>query len=159
MPGPRVVEGNLVATGLKLGLVVARWNSFVVEKLEQGALDAFVRHGGRAEDCTVVRVPGAFEIAGAARQLIKHHKALDLVVCLGAVIKGSTPHFDHVAGEATKGVGHLALEADIPVGFGVLTCDNLEQAIDRAGLKMGNKGAEALVAALELANVYRALRS
>jgi 6,7-dimethyl-8-ribityllumazine synthase len=158
MAGPRVVEGNLVATGLKLGIVVARWNSFIGDKLESGAVDAFVRHGGRAEDVTVVRVPGSFEIGPATRQLLLHHKP-DLVVCLGVIIRGSTPHFDHVAGETTKAVGALSMQSDVPVAFGVLTCDNLEQAIDRAGGKHGNKGAEALLAALELANVYRALRA
>lgn len=156
MGGPRVVEGNLVATGLKLGLVVGRFNSFVAERLEAGALDAFVRHGGKAEDVVVVRVPGSFELAGATRRLLKAHK-LDMVVCLGVVIRGGTPHFDHVSAEATKGIGHLATQSDVPVGFGVLTCDTLEQAIDRAGAKQGNKGAEALLAALEMANVYRAL--
>ena len=154
---PTVIEGNVVATGIRLGLVVSRWNSFIVEKLEAGALDALVRHGGKIEDATVVRVPGAFEIPGATRALLKSGR-VDAVVTLGAVIRGSTPHFDYVAGEAAKGVGALASEFDIPVAFGVLTCDTLEQAIDRAGAKLGNKGAEAVLAVVEMAQVYKLLK-
>ncbi|MEW5851951.1 MAG: 6,7-dimethyl-8-ribityllumazine synthase [Myxococcota bacterium] len=154
--GPEVIEGNLVATGLKLGLVSARFNSFVGQRLESGAIDAFVRHGGRAQDITVVRVPGCFEIPGAARRLVATGK-FNAVVCLGVVIRGGTPHFDYVANEVAKGVGQLAMTADIPVAFGVLTCDTLEQAIDRAGAKHGNKGAEAVLAAVETAQVYQQL--
>ena len=153
---PTVIEGQLVATGIRLGLVVSRFNSFMGERLEAGALDAFTRHGGRAADVTVVRVPGSFEIPGAARRLVKSGK-VDAVVCLGVVIRGGTPHFDYVAAEVSKGIGHLSMEADIPVAMGVLTCDTLEQAIDRAGAKHGNKGAESVMAAIELCNVYRAL--
>lgn len=154
---PTVIEGNLVATGLKLGLVVARWNSFIGEKLEAGALDAFVRHGGQLKDVTIVRVPGAFELPGAVRAVIQSRR-VDGVVALGVVIRGGTPHFDYVAGEATKGVGVLAAQSDIPVAFGVLTCDTLEQAIDRAGAKHGNKGAEAAMVVVEMAQVYRQLK-
>ncbi|MBI5498299.1 MAG: 6,7-dimethyl-8-ribityllumazine synthase [Deltaproteobacteria bacterium] len=155
--GPTVIEGQVTAAGMKLGLVVARFNSFIGDRLEAGALDAFARHGGSVSDVTVVRVPGSFEVPGAARLLVKQGK-VDAVVCLGAVIRGNTPHFDYVSGEAAKGVGHLAASCDVPVIFGVLTCDTIEQAIDRAGAKHGNKGAEAVVTALEMVGVYRQLQ-
>jgi 6,7-dimethyl-8-ribityllumazine synthase len=153
---PTVIEGQLLASGIKLGLVVSRFNSFMGERLEAGALDAFTRHGGRLQDVTVVRVPGSFEIPGAARRLVRSGR-VDAVVCLGVVIRGGTPHFDYVAAEVSKGIGHLSMEADVPVAMGVLTCDTLEQAIDRAGAKHGNKGAEAVLAAVELCSVYRQL--
>jgi 6,7-dimethyl-8-ribityllumazine synthase len=140
-----------------MGLVVSRFNSFVGDRLEAGAVDCFVRHGGRTQDVLVVRVPGSFEIPGTARRLVDTHR-VDMVVCLGVVIRGNTPHFDYVSGEVTKGIGTLAAQASVPVSFGVLTCDNLEQAIDRAGAKHGNKGAEAALAAIEMTQVYRQLR-
>ena len=154
---PTVIEGNLTADKARLGLVVGRFNSFIVDRLEEGALDAFARHGGSLDRVTIVRVPGSFEIPGAARLLMASGK-VDAVVCLGAVIRGSTPHFDYVSGEAAKGVGALAGSGDIPVVFGVLTCDTLEQAIDRAGAQHGNKGGEAVVTALEMIHVYKQLK-
>lgn len=153
---PRVIEGNITAAGIRLALVVGRFNSFIADRLEAGALDAFVRHGGKLTDATVVRVPGSFEIPGTVRRAVDSGR-FDAVVALGVVIRGGTPHFDHVASEVAKGVGQLALEGRVPVSFGVLTCDTLEQAIDRAGAKHGNKGAEAVLAAIELAQVYQQL--
>lgn len=153
---PRVIEGNLTAAGMKIAVVVSRFNSFMAERLEAGALDAFVRHGGRVEDVTIVRVPGSFEIPGTVRRLIRSGK-YTAIVALGVVIRGGTPHFDYVAAEVSKGLGQLSLEAEVPVSFGVLTCDTLEQAIDRAGAKHGNKGADAVLAAIEMAHVYEQL--
>ena len=153
---PNEIEGNLIGTGHKVGIVVSRFNDFITSRLLGGAIDCLVRHGVVDSDIDVVWVPGAFEIPSAAKRLVSkktHHG----VICLGAVIRGSTPHFDHVAGEVSKGVGALSMEADIPVVFGVLTTDNLEQAIERAGSKSGNKGWEAALAAIEMINLYKNL--
>lgn len=151
---PKFIEGKLNAEGLSFGIVVGRFNSFIGERLLEGALDALVRHGADDAQITVVRVPGAFEIPLAARKLAQkgEHQA---VICLGAVIRGSTPHFDYVAGEVSKGVAHVSLETGIPVIFGVLTTDTIEQAIERAGTKAGNKGFDAAVTAIETANLFR----
>lgn len=151
---PKTIEGKLDAKGLKVGLLVSRFNSFVSERLVDGAIDALVRHGARDEDISVARVPGAFEIPPAARKMAQsgHY---DAIVCLGAVIRGATPHFDYVSAEVSKGVATVAMEAGIPVTFGVLTTDTLEQAIERAGSKAGNKGFDAAVAAVEMANLYK----
>ncbi len=153
----RVIEGSLLGEKLRFGLVVARFNGFLTEQLLGGALDALRRHGVSEDDLTVVRVPGTFELAGASARLVESG-AVDAVVALGAVIRGETPHFDYVAGEAAKGLGQLALQHAIAIGFGVVTADTLEQAIARSGTKQGNKGADAALAALELAQVYRQLR-
>jgi 6,7-dimethyl-8-ribityllumazine synthase len=150
----KTIEGKLDAKGLKVGLLVSRFNSFVSERLVEGAIDALVRHGADAEDISIARVPGAFEIPPAARQMAKSGK-YDAIVCLGAVIRGATPHFDYVSAEVSKGVASVAMEAGIPVTFGVLTTDTLEQAIERAGSKAGNKGFDAAVAAVEMANLYK----
>lgn len=151
---PNVVEGDLNGAGHKYGIVVSRFNDFVTGRLMDGAVDCLVRHGVADGDIDVVRVPGAFEIPMGARKLIARNK-YDAVLCLGAVIRGATPHFDYVAGEASKGVGALALEAAIPVMFGVLTTNTVEQAVERAGLKTGNKGWETALAAIEMVNLYR----
>lgn len=149
-----VLEGDFSGKGMKMGIVVSRFNDFITGRLLDGALDALARHGVKDSDIDVVKVPGAFEISQAARRMAGKKK-YDAVICLGAVIRGQTPHFDYVAGETAKGIGSVALNADIPVLFGVLTTDSLEQAIERAGSKSGNKGFECAVAAIEMANVFR----
>ena len=150
---PKIIEGNLNAKGLKFGLLVSRFNSFVSERLVEGAVDALLRHGAADADISIARVPGAFEIPPAAKQMAQSGK-YDALVCLGAVIRGATPHFDYVSAEVSKGVATVAMEAGIPVAFGVLTTDTLEQAIERAGSKSGNKGFDAAMAAVEMANLY-----
>jgi 6,7-dimethyl-8-ribityllumazine synthase len=154
---PRTIEGNLIAEGLKVALVVSRFNSFITEQLLTGAIDALRRHGARDEDIEVVRVPGTFELPQVARRVALTGR-FDALVALGAVIRGGTPHFDYIAAEVSKGIAQIAMEAPCAVSFGVLTTDNVEQAIERAGTKAGNKGAEAVVAAIETANVIRELR-
>ena len=153
---PKIIEGHLEAKDLRFGLLVSRFNSFVSDRLVEGAVDALVRHGANKEDITIVRVPGAFEIPPAAKQMAASGR-FDAVVCLGAVIRGATPHFDYVSAEVSKGVASISMESSIPVTFGVLTTDTIEQAIERAGSKAGNKGFDAAVAAVEMANLYRAL--
>lgn len=143
-----------MAHSLKTAIVVSRFNAFICERLLEGALDCLVRHGAQLEDQTVVRVPGSFEIPLACQRLAKNGH-YDAIIALGAVIRGSTPHFDYVSSEVTKGVGQVSLHSGIPVAFGVLTTDTLEQAIERAGTKMGNKGVEAALAAIEMANLLR----
>lgn len=150
----RTIAGDMIARGARFGIVLGRFNSFVGEPLLEGAIDALVRHGVDAADITVVRVPGAHEIPLAAKKLAKSGD-YDALVALGAVIRGATPHFDYVAGECSKGLASLSLEYEIPLGFGVLTVDSIEQAIERAGTKAGNKGAEAALAALEMVNVLK----
>lgn len=154
---PRFIEGKLDATGLRFGIIVSRFNSFIGERLLEGAVDALVRHGGDDGDIDVVRVPGAFEIPLTAQKLVQKGN-YDAVICLGAVIRGSTPHFDYVAAEVSKGVAHVSLATGVPVVFGVLTTDTIEQAIERAGTKAGNKGFDAAVTAIETAHLYRELR-
>ncbi len=149
-------EGMLVGTGLRIGLVATRWNDFIVGNLVSGAKDALVRHGVAGEDIGLALVPGAFEIPLVAKRLALSGK-YDAVVCLGAVIRGATAHFEYVAGEVAKGIASVMLETGVPVTFGVLTTETLEQAIERAGTKAGNKGAEAALAALEMANLLRTL--
>jgi 6,7-dimethyl-8-ribityllumazine synthase len=152
----RPKEGQLIATGLRIALLVARFNSVVTERLLDGALDAFLRHGGRAEDIEVVRVPGAFELPVVAKRMAKSGR-YDGLVALAAVIRGDTPHFEYVSSAATNGLSAVALETGVPVGFGVLTTETLEQAIERAGSKGGNKGSEALLTAIETVNLLKAL--
>jgi 6,7-dimethyl-8-ribityllumazine synthase len=149
-----VYEGSLVATGLRFGLVVARFNSLVTEQLLSGALDVLRRHGADDAGIDVYRCAGTFELPALLKRVAASGR-YDAVVALGAVIRGGTPHFEYVAGEATKGVAHVALEAPCAVTMGVLTCDNMEQALERAGLKGGNKGAEAALAAVEQANAFK----
>jgi len=150
----KVYEGKLIGTGLKVGLVVGRFNEFINSKLLSGAEDALRRHGVNDEDVEIAWVPGAFEIPLVAKKMAKSGK-YDAIVTLGSVIRGSTPHFDFVSNEVSKGVASVGLEADIPVIFGVLTTDSIEQAIERAGTKAGNKGAEAAVTAIETANLLK----
>jgi 6,7-dimethyl-8-ribityllumazine synthase len=150
-----VYEGSLVATGLRFGVVVSRFNSLVTEQLLGGAVDAIRRHGGDDGQIDVFRCPGTFELPALLRKVALSGR-YDAVVALGAVIRGGTPHFEYVAGEATKGVAQVSMEAGCAITMGVLTCDTLEQALERAGVKAGNKGAEAAVAAIEQANVLRA---
>jgi 6,7-dimethyl-8-ribityllumazine synthase len=149
-----VYEGSLVATGLKVAVVVSRFNALVTEQLLSGAVDALRRHGVKDGDVDVFRCPGTFELAALLRRVARAGRH-DAVIALGAVIRGGTPHFEYVAAEATKGVGVVALEADCAVAMGILTCDTMEQALERAGVKAGNKGAEAAMAAIEQANVLR----
>jgi 6,7-dimethyl-8-ribityllumazine synthase len=152
----KTIEGQLRADGLRFGLVAGRFNSLVVEHMVGGAEDALVRHGADGDDLTLVRVPGSFEIPLAAKRMAAsgHY---DAIIALGAVIRGSTPHFDYVAAEVTTGLAQVQLDAEMPMGYGVLTTDTVEQAIERAGTKAGNKGADAAMAALEMANVLTRL--
>ena len=149
---PNVKKGELNASGKKFALVVSRFNEFITSKLLDGALDCLTRHGAADGDIDVVWVPGSFEIPPVARKLARSGKH-DAVVCLGAVIRGQTPHFDYIAAQVSKGVAQIALESDVPATFGVLTTDTIEQAIERAGTKAGNKGADAALAAIELADL------
>lgn len=150
----KMIEGNLNGTGINFGIVTSRFNSTVTESLLSGAVDCLRRHGVLEEDITVVRVPGSFEIPTAARRLVKK-KEIDAVICLGAVIRGETSHFDYVAGEVARGVGHLASDSGKVVTFGVLTTDNLEQALERSGGKAGNKGWDAALTAIEMVNLLK----
>lgn len=150
----RTIEGNLIGQGLKFGIVAGRFNEFIGSKLISGAIDALIRHGVEDDNIEITWVPGAFEIPLAAKKLAKSNR-YDAVICLGAVIKGSTPHFDYVSSEVSKGVAHVALETEKPVIFGVLTTDTIEQAIERAGTKAGNKGYDAAVTAIEMANLLK----
>ena len=154
---PKIIEGQINAEGLRLAVAVSRFNSLITERLLAGALDSFLRHGGSDEDVTVVKVPGAFELPLAVSALASSGK-YDAVVALGAVIRGSTPHFDYVAAEVSKGLALVQLETGVPVSFGVLTCDTVEQAIDRAGTKSGNKGFDAVVSAIETARLLRLIQ-
>ncbi|MFZ5427502.1 MAG: 6,7-dimethyl-8-ribityllumazine synthase [Thermodesulfobacteriota bacterium] len=148
----RTIEGQMTAKGLKFAILASRFNDTIVDRLVGGAVDYLLRHGGEREDLTIVRVPGAFEMPLAAKKLAATGRYA-AIICLGAVVRGHTPHFDFVAGECTKGLAQVSLEHGVPVGFGLLTTDNLEQAIERAGTKAGNKGVEAASAALELVRV------
>jgi len=150
------IEGNLTAQDIKIGLVVGRFNSYIVESLVAGAIDTIIRHGGSKDNITQVLVPGAFEIPVAAQKMAASGD-YDAIVALGAVIRGGTPHFDYVAGECVKGLGQIQLQTGVPVSFGVLTVDTIEQAIERAGTKAGNKGGEAALAAIETVNVLKQL--
>jgi len=150
------INGNLQGSDKRFALVVGRFNSMISERLLEGALDCFERHGGQKDNLTIVRVPGSFEIPLAALKLAKSGK-YDGVICLGAVIRGSTPHFDYVAAEAAKGVAQAAFSSGLPVIFGVLTTDSIEQAIERAGTKAGNKGWDAMLSALEMADLFKQL--
>ncbi len=150
----RIIEGKLDATGLKFGLIVSRFNSFITDRLVEGAQDALLRHGAADHDLEIIRVPGAFEIPLAASKAAGSGR-YDALICLGAVIRGSTPHFDYVSSEVSKGVAHVCLESGVPVAFGVLTTDNIEQAIERAGTKAGNKGFEAAMGVIEMVNVLK----
>lgn len=150
----KIIEAGLVGQGLKMAIVVARFNTFITDRLLEGALDALNRHGVDLNDVQVLKVPGTFEIPVIAKKLAASKK-FDAVICLGAVIRGGTPHFDYVAAEVSKGVAATSMETGVPVLFGVLTCDTLEQAIERAGVKSGNKGYDAAVSAIEMGNLCK----
>jgi 6,7-dimethyl-8-ribityllumazine synthase len=157
MTTTRLIEGNLVVPkGARFAIVASRFNHFVVDRLVEGAVDALVRHGAQPQEITVVRVPGAWELPIVARRLAASKK-VDAVIALGAVIRGATPHFDYVAGEATKGLASAAGASHVPILFGVLTTDTIEQAVERAGTKAGNKGWDAAVGAIEMVALARAL--
>jgi 6,7-dimethyl-8-ribityllumazine synthase len=150
---PKYLEGKLDATGKVFAVVASRFNELITRKMVDGALDCFVRHGGNEKDFHVAWVPGSFEIPAVAKRLAESGK-YDAVICVGAVIRGATPHFDYIAAEVTKGVAQLSLSAAVPVIYGIITADSLEQAIERAGTKLGNKGWDAALAAIEMANLY-----
>ena len=154
MSGIQQIEGQLVVRNARIALLVSRFNSFVVESLLEGAVDTLKRHGAEEHDLHIVRVPGAYEMPIAAKRLAASQK-YEAIIALGAVIRGGTPHFDYVAGECTKGLSQVSLQYDVPIAFGVLTVDSIEQAIERAGTKAGNKGGEAALSAIEMVNVLR----
>jgi len=151
-----IIEGKLNAGGLKVAVIVSRFNSFICDRLVEGALVALTRHGAAGDDIDIVRVPGAFEIPVAAKKVAASGR-YDALVCVGAVIRGATPHFDYVSAEVSKGVATVSLEAGLPIAFGVLTTDSIEQAIERAGAKAGNKGFEAAVSAIEMVNLFKTI--
>ena len=151
---PKILEGKISAEGLRFAVIVSRFNDFISSKLMEGAMDALKRHGGNEEQVSLVKVPGSFEIPIVAKRLAETGE-YDGIICLGAVIRGATPHFDYVAAEVSKGIATVALETKTPVTFGILTTDSLEQAIERAGSKSGNKGWDAAMAAMEMANLFK----
>ncbi len=153
----RAIEGRLWGEGFRFGIVVSRFNGFITERLLEGAMDGLGRHGVRAEDIDVLRVPGAFEIPVAAKRLTALNR-YHAIMCLGAVIRGATPHFDYIAGQVSSGIASVALETGVPCIFGILTTETVEQAVERAGTKMGNKGWEAALSAVEMANVLAQLQ-
>jgi 6,7-dimethyl-8-ribityllumazine synthase len=154
---PKVHQGLLKAEGFRFAIVVSRWNDFLTARLTEGALDALERLGAEEKSVEIFKVPGSFEIPLTA-QKIAESTNFDAIICLGAVIRGQTPHFDYVAGEAAKGIGQVGIKTGIPVLFGIVTADTLEQAIDRAGVKAGNKGFEAAMSAIELVNLYKEMK-
>lgn len=151
-------SGKLVGTGLKIGIVIARWNDFIGTRLLEGTHDALLRHDVREEDIDILYVPGSFEIPLAAQKMVAS-KRYDAVICLGVLIRGGTPHFDYIANETSKGIAQTSWQSGVPVTFGVITADTLEQAIERAGCKAGNKGVEAALSAIEMVNVLRQFAS
>jgi len=150
----KTIEGKLDATNLKFAIIVSRFNEFITTKLLGGATDCLIRNNAADKDITIIKVPGAFEIPATAKMIVESNK-YDAVICLGAVIRGATPHFDYVSAEVSKGVAQIGLQAKIPVVFGVLTTDTIEQSIERAGTKSGNKGFDAAFSAIELCNLYK----
>ncbi|MGR9099298.1 MAG: 6,7-dimethyl-8-ribityllumazine synthase [Gammaproteobacteria bacterium] len=156
MANIKIIEGKFTAQNAKFCIVSSRFNSFIVEQLEAGAVDALVRHGAEAGDIHIVKAPGAFELPMVVQRIAASEK-FDAIIALGAVIRGGTPHFEYVAGECVKGIASVALKYDVPVSFGVLTVDTIEQAIERAGTKAGNKGAEAALSAIEMVDLFNHL--
>ena len=152
----KMFEGDLQAKGLTFAIIIGRFNDFITARLLEGAVAGLVRHGASEKDIDVIKVPGAYEIPMAARK-VADKKTHDAIICLGAVIRGATPHFDYVASEAAKGIASAALESGVPIAFGVLTTDTIEQAVERAGTKSGNKGWDAALAAVEMARLYKKL--
>lgn len=153
---PNILQGEFKPQGLRFAIIVSRFNDFITKQLVSGATDALSRHGAKEEDILVVKVPGAFEIPYAAAKMARQ-KRYDAIICLGAVIRGDTPHFEYISAEVTKGIAKLALESDIPIIYGVITAENIEQAIERAGTKAGNKGWDAAMVAMEMLDLYRKL--
>ena len=151
----QIIEGKLEAKGLKFALIASRFNNFIVERLVEGAKDALLRHGAADDAITVIRCPGSFEIPSIAARLMQKTGDYDAIICLGAVIRGDTPHFDYVAAEVTKGIASLSMSGKIPLAMGIITADTIEQAINRAGAKSGNKGFDAAVSAIEMARLYK----
>lgn len=152
----KTIEGQLSVESAKFAIVVGRWNAFIVESLLSGAIDCLKRHGAKEDNITIIRAPGAFEIPLVTKK-VANQKAHDAIIALGAVIRGGTPHFEYVAGECVKGLAQVSLDAEVPVSFGVLTVDTIEQAIERAGTKAGNKGEEAALSAIEMVNILKQL--
>ena len=152
----KVIEGKLSAKGVRFGLVVSRFNDFINKRLMEGALDALNRHGAEDKNISIIKVPGSFEIPLMAKKLADSGN-YDAVICLGAVIRGATPHFEYISAEVTKGIAQVALDTGVPISFGILTTDNIEQAIERAGTKSGNKGWDAAISAIEMVNVLKAI--
>ncbi len=152
----KIIEGTFQARGFRFGIVVSRFNTFISEHLLEGAMDALQRHGAGEENIKIVKVPGAFEIPLVAKRLAQSKK-YDVVICLGAIIRGSTPHFEYIAAEVSKGIASVGLETGVPVIFGILTTDNIEQAIERAGTKSGNKGWDAAISAIEMVNLMKSI--
>jgi 6,7-dimethyl-8-ribityllumazine synthase len=153
---PRLIEGEISAKGITFAIVVSRFNDFITQRLLDGALDALKRHGASDDQITIVKVPGAFEIPSMANRLALAGR-FDCVICLGALIRGATPHFEYISAQVARGIASVALESKIPVAFGVITSDTLEQAIERAGTKSGNKGWDAAVSAMEMVNLFKVL--
>ncbi|MCS7214671.1 MAG: 6,7-dimethyl-8-ribityllumazine synthase [Thermodesulfovibrio sp.] len=153
----KIIEGKLQAHGLRFGIIVSRFNEFITSRLLDGAIDALIRHGANREDIEIVKVPGSFEIPLVAKKLAKSGK-FNAIICLGTLIRGATPHFDYIAAEVSKGIALVSLETEIPVSFGVITADTIEQAIERAGSKSGNKGWDAAIVAIEMAQVMVQLK-
>ena len=153
----KVIEGNLLAKGKSFGLVASRFNDFMTKELVNGCIDTLIRHGADDKEITVAWVPGAFELPLAAQKMARS-KSYDAVICLGTVIRGATPHFDYIASEAAKGVAKVSLDSGIPVVFGIITADSIEQAVERAGSKDGNKGRDAAVSAIEMSNLLGQLK-
>lgn len=153
---PRTIEGKLVAKGMKFGIVASRFNDFICGRLIDGAVDALTRAGADEKDIQIYKVPGAFELPVAAKKVAKTAR-FDAVICLGAVIRGATPHFEYISAEVTKGIASVGLETEIPISFGVLTTDTIEQAIERAGTKAGNKGWDAAMSAIEMVDLFKKL--
>lgn len=158
MSGIQEIEGQLTIRGARIALLVSRFNSFIVESLLSGAIDTLKRHGAEERELQIIRVPGAYEMPIVAKRLATSQR-YDAIIALGAVIRGGTPHFEYVAGECTKGLSQVSLQHDMPIAFGVLTVDSIEQAIERAGTKAGNKGAEAALSAIEMINLLREIGS
>ncbi|OGL40658.1 MAG: 6,7-dimethyl-8-ribityllumazine synthase [Candidatus Schekmanbacteria bacterium RIFCSPHIGHO2_02_FULL_38_11] len=153
---PKVIEGKIDASGLKFAIVTSRFNEFITAKLLEGCLDCLLRHGASDQHISIIKVPGSFEIPLIAQKAAQT-KQYDAVICLGAVIRGQTPHFEYVASEVTKGIASIQLELGVPIAYGIITSDNIEQAIERAGTKLGNKGWDAAISAIEMANVLKAI--
>lgn len=151
---PKLIEGKIVAKGMKFGIVASRFNDFICGRLIEGAIDALTRAGADEKDIEICKVPGAFELPLTAKKMAKSNR-FDAIICLGAVIRGATPHFEYISAEVSKGIASVGLETEIPVVFGVLTTDNIEQAIERAGTKSGNKGADAAMSAIEMVDLFR----